>query len=151
MNPSQREDTCYMQDTYTDLVEYHPSMLCRLTEYVLRVYPGPIMEQLRTFHDHPYIAHETMNHTQCLRNSHPRFVLGQSIQSLENCLNFALPQQLLRELFCDTWSHGQGILGTHLLNRPCLICLVARASTESNSTNILTMISVIIGVGGIVV
>jgi hypothetical protein len=32
-----------------------------------------------------------------------------------------------------------------------LICLVARASTESNSANILTMISVIIGVGGIVV
>jgi hypothetical protein len=35
-----------------------------------------------------------------------------------------------------------------LLNRPCLICFVARESTESNSTTILTMMSVIIGVGG---
>ena len=38
-----------------------------------------------------------------------------------------------------------------LLNRPWLICFVARASTESNSTIILMMISVIIEVGGIVV
>ena len=151
MNPSQRWDACYVQDTYTDPVEYHPSMLCRLTEYVLREYPGAIMELLRTFHNHPYIAHETMDHTQCLRSSHPRLVLGQSIQSVENCLNLALSQQLLRELFCDTLSHGQCIRARHLLNRPSLICLVARASTESNSTIILTMISVIIGVGGIVV
>ena len=109
------------------------------------------MERLRTFHNHPYIAHETMDHTQCLCDSHPRLVLGQSVQSLENCLNLALPQQLLRELFCDTLSQVRCIRAKHLLNRPCLICLVARASTESNSTIILTIISVIIGVVGIVV
>ena len=151
MNTSQRWDACYVQDTYTDPAEYHPLMLCRLTEYVLREYPEAIMELLRTFHNHRYIAHETMDHTQCLRNSHPRLVLGQSIQSVENCLDLCLPQQLLRELFCDTLSHGQCIRARHLLKRPCLICLVARASTESNSTIILTMIFVIIGVGGIVV
>jgi hypothetical protein len=39
----------------------------------------------------------------------------------------------------------------HLLNRPCLIFFDARASTESNSTIILTITSVSIGVGGIVV
>ena len=43
------------------------------------------------------------------------------------------------------------IVIAYLLNRPCLICFVARASTESSSIIILTMISVIIGVGGIVV
>ena len=126
-------------------------MLCRLTEYVLREYLRTIIELLRTFHNYPYIAHETMDHTQCLRNSHPRLVLGQSIQSVENCLNLALPQQLLCKLFCDTLNQVRCIRAEHLLNRPCLICLVARASTESNSTIILTMISVIIGVVGIVV
>jgi hypothetical protein len=39
----------------------------------------------------------------------------------------------------------------HLLNRPSLICFDAKASTESNSTIIFTMTSVIMGVGGIVV
>ena len=42
-----------------------------------------------------------MNDTQCLRSGHPRLVLSQSIQSLENCLNLALPQQLLRKLLCS--------------------------------------------------
>ena len=92
MNPSQRGNTCYVQDTYTDPVEYRPSMLCRLTEYVLREYLRAIMELLSTFHNHPYIAHETMDNTQCLCNSHPCLVLGQSIQSLQRCLNIALPQ-----------------------------------------------------------
>jgi hypothetical protein len=39
----------------------------------------------------------------------------------------------------------------HLLSRPCLICLDARASTERNSIIILTAISINIGVGGIIV
>ena len=38
-----------------------------------------------------------------------------------------------------------------LLNHPCLICFDARASTESKSTIIVTITSVNIGVGGIVV
>ena len=126
-------------------------MLCRLTKQVLREYPQAIIELLRTFHDHLHMSHQAMYHTQGLCSSHPRLVLGQSIQSVENCLNLALPQQLLRELYCDTLSQGKRIRAEYLLNRPCLICLVARASTESNSTIILTMISVIIGVGGIVV
>ena len=58
------------------------------------------MVPLLTFHNHLHIAHKAMNDTQCLRNGHPRLILGQSIQSLENCLNLALPQQLLRKLFC---------------------------------------------------
>jgi hypothetical protein len=33
----------------------------------------------------------------------------------------------------------------HLLSRPCLICFVASASTESTSTIILIMISDIVG------
>ena len=38
-----------------------------------------------------------MDHTQGLRNSHPSLILSQSIQSLEDSLYLALPQQLLRE------------------------------------------------------
>ena len=126
-------------------------MPCHLTEQEFREYLRAIIELLRTFHNHLYIAHETMNDTQGLCNSHPRLILGQSIQSLENCFDLALAQQLLRKLLCGTLSHGQCMRAVHLLNRPCLICLVARASTESNSIIILTIISVIIGVGGIVV
>jgi hypothetical protein len=37
----------------------------------------------------------------------------------------------------------------HLLSRPCFICFVARASTESTSTIILTIIFVIVVVVGI--
>ena len=43
------------------------------------------------------------------------------------------------------------VVMVHLLNLPCLICFVARASTESTSTIIFTIMSVIIVVGGIVV
>jgi hypothetical protein len=39
----------------------------------------------------------------------------------------------------------------HLLNCPCLIYLVARARTKSNSTITFTMTSVIIKAGGIVI
>ncbi len=39
----------------------------------------------------------------------------------------------------------------HLLSRPCLICLVVRASTERNLIIILTTTSINIGVGGIIV
>jgi hypothetical protein len=39
----------------------------------------------------------------------------------------------------------------HLLNRLCLICLVASASTESNVAIIFTIIPVIIGVSSIFV
>jgi hypothetical protein len=111
------------------------------------------MKAFRTFHNHLHISDKTMDHTQGLRNNHPSLILGQSIQSLEDPLYLALPQQLLREFYCGTvtLSSGKCIAIAHLLNRPCLICFVARASTESNSAMILTMISVIIGVGGIVV
>ena len=47
---------------------------------------------MRTFHYYFDIAHETVNDTQCLCNSHPSFILGQPIQSLEDSLYLALPQ-----------------------------------------------------------
>ena len=71
-----------------------------LTELYLRDRLQVIMVPLRTFHNQLYIADKTMNDTQCLRNGHPRLVLGQSIQSLKNCFDLALPQQLLRKLLC---------------------------------------------------
>ena len=53
--------------------------------------------------------------------------------------------------FSDTLSMGNIYVMLHSLNRPCFISFVVKASTKSNSTIILMMISVIIGVGGIVV
>jgi hypothetical protein len=92
-----------------------------------------------------------MNDTQCLGNSRQTFVLGQPIQSFERSLYLVPPQQLLHKFLCDILSMGNVYLTAHLLNRPCLICFVANASTESNSTIILMMRSIIIGVGGIAV
>jgi hypothetical protein len=94
-----------------------------------------------------------MDSTEGLCNSRPSLVLGQSIQPLKNSLYIALlEEQFLCELHCGTLSHGQCIyVIAHSRNRPCLICLVARANTESSSSIILMIMSVIIGVGGIVV
>ena len=75
-------------------------MPCRLMEQVLREHLRATMKPLRTFHNHLHISHKTMNDTQGLRHGHPRLVLGQSVQSLENRLDLALPQQLLRKLLC---------------------------------------------------
>jgi len=61
------------------------------------------MEVSRTFHDYPDITHKTMHDTQRLGNSHPGLILGQSVQSLENCLDLALSQQLFGEFLCRTY------------------------------------------------
>jgi hypothetical protein len=92
-----------------------------------------------------------MNDTQGLGNSRQTFVLGQPIQSFERSLYLVPSQQLLHKFPCDTLSMGNVYLTAHLLNRPCLICFVAKASTESKLTIILMMRSTIIGVSGIVV
>ena len=101
------------------------------------------------------IIRNTMDDAQGLCNSRQSFVLRQPIQSLEGSLYLVFfPPQLLHEFLYDTLniSHVTHIyLTAHLLIRPCLICFVAKASTESDSTIILTMRSIIIGVGGIVV
>ena len=65
------------------------------------------MQGFRTFQNDLDITHKTMDHTQGLCNSHPSLVLGQSIQSLQDCLYLALSQQLLRELLCgyvESWA-----------------------------------------------
>src|SRR5258708_39615410 len=77
--------------------------------------------------------------------------MGQSIQSIQRSLYLILPAQQLHEFPCDTLSTHNIYLAVHLLIRPCFICFVVKASTESNSTIILTMIFVTIGVGWIVV
>ena len=80
-------------------------------------------------------------------------MLGQSIQSLEGSLYFVLPPQELYKFLCDTLSISQVTVTARLLNLPCFICLVARASTESNPIiiSIMTSVTDTISVGGIVV
>ena len=93
-------------------------------------------------------------HRQGLCNSRQTLILGQSIQSLVGSLYLVLPPQKLHEFHCDTLStSNRASVTARLLNRPWLISLVAKASTESNSINIFMMISVTgtISVGGIVV
>ena len=66
-----------------------------------------IMQVWRTFDNRLHVSNETMDDTQSLYNGHPGLVLGQSIQSLENCLYLALPKQLFGEFFYGTLSDGQ--------------------------------------------
>ena len=61
-----------------------------------------------TFDNCLHVSDETMYDTQCLCNSHPSLVLGQSIQSLENCLYLALPEQLFGEFFYGILSQSNG-------------------------------------------
>ena len=47
-------------------------------------YLKTIGQALCTFHNYLHITHKTMDHTQCLSNSHPSLILCQSIQSLDS-------------------------------------------------------------------
>jgi hypothetical protein len=70
-----------------------------------------------------------MDHTQGLRNGHPSFILSQSIQSLEDSLYLALPQQLLREFLCVavTLSSRQNICNSALTESPLLDLLCSQS------------------------
>lgn len=110
-----------------------------------------VMQVLPTFHTSIDIIHETMNRTQGLCTSHANVFLGQFIQSLESVHYLSLLRQFLYELLCSTLSHDNIYITVHLLSRPSLYFLVAKASTESNSAIIFTKRSVISKEGGIVV
>ena len=62
-----------------------------------------------------------MDQTQGLRNGHPSLILSQSIQSLEDSLYLALPQQLLRKFPCRlTLSNRRCICNSSLTESPLL-------------------------------
>ena len=81
------------------------------------------MQTFRTFHNYLHMINKTMDHTQGLRSSYPGLLLGQSIEPLNDCLNFAVTQQLLRKLFCGTLSHERCIHGG-VLTEPSLFYLL---------------------------
>jgi len=86
-----------MRDTYANPVEYFPLMLCHLMERVLGELPAANQGGLHTLHDYTHIVFKTMDHTECLCDCHPGFVLGQSIQLLQHSLNLAIAKKLLDE------------------------------------------------------
>ena len=114
-------------------------------------YSRETVEVWRTSHNRLHILRKSMHHTQGLCSHRQTLVFRQLIQSLERNLYLVLSPQHLHEFLCNTLSMANVCVIVHLLNRPSFISFVARAITESNSTITLTMISVIIGVGGMVV
>jgi len=96
----------------------------------------------QTPHVYRFVIRKVMDHTQDLCINRQTLILGQSIQFLEGSLYLVLAPQQLHEFFCYALSISSISVTAHLPNRPCLISLVARASTESNSIIILMMISV---------
>ena len=78
-----------------------------------------------TFHNCLDTTHKTIDYTQGLGTGHTSLFLGQSIQSLQNRLYVALPQQFLREFLCSTLSHIQCICDS-ALTEPTLLDLLCR-------------------------
>ena len=136
-------------DTYPNPVGYYLLVPFGLMVRALRKISAR-NQVWRTF-NHLHILRNTMDHIQGLRSHRQTLVLRQPIQSCESSEYLVLPPQYLHEFLCHTLSMGNVYLAVHSLNLPCFISFVVKASTESNSIIILTMISVIIGVGGIVV
>jgi hypothetical protein len=102
-----------------------------------------------TVHDHPHILDETVDDLKCLCCRRPSLVLGKSVQSLKNRIDLILSKKLLYKFLCISLSQVMNTpVNTDSLGRPCLICFVASARVESNSTIIFTTISVKAGVGG---
>jgi hypothetical protein len=78
-------DTCFApKKTYLNRLEYYPLMPHDLRGQISESHTKTIMHALRTFHNYFHITHKTMDHTQRLSNSHPSFILCQSIQSLDS-------------------------------------------------------------------
>jgi hypothetical protein len=111
----------------------------------------PVISQinLRTIHDYFHVIHKSVDHFEGLRDGHPTLLPSETVKPLQHGLDLALSQQLRCEFLCTSLSYLVFKTSTYLLNLPCLICLVARENTESNSTIIFTIISVIEGVIGI--
>src|SRR6267154_3456334 len=99
-------------------------------------------EKEQTLHYFRFVIRnlKAMDHSKGLCTSRQTLIIGQSIQFLEGSLYLVLPEHQLHVFLCDTLSISSVSVSTRLLSRPCLICLVARARTESNSTIILMMI-----------
>jgi hypothetical protein len=106
VTPGQRGDPSFELDTYPNPVEYYLLTPYHLIEQVLRN-PRTIVQVWRTFDNCIHVSNETMDDTRGLCSGHPSLLLGQSIQSLENCLYLALPKQLFGEFLYGTLSHGQ--------------------------------------------
>ena len=62
-------------------------------------------EGLRTVHHHFHGVHKTINYFQGLGYGHTGLLLSESVQSPKHCLDLAFPQELLRECYCDTFTH----------------------------------------------
>jgi len=104
---------------------------------------------LLTVHDHVHILDKTVDDLQSLTCSSPSLIVGKSIQSLEDSLDFLLSKGLLHKFDCVVLSKVIQSARTDSLDRPRLSSFVANANVENNSTIILTTISSIAGVGGI--
>ena len=82
-----------------------------------------------------------MNDLKGLGSSHPSLVNGEAVQSLQNGLNLAFSQQFSCKLLCGMFDNQSYVTVSDVLRRPCLVWFVAKESTESTSTMMLTMIS----------
>jgi adenine-specific DNA glycosylase len=108
-------------------------------------------EVLRTFYSFPHISIQTMHYAQRLHDCNANFILRQSIQPLEHLLDIVVSENLPGVRHCHTLSHIESHLMADVQILPRSICFFARTSTESSSTIILTMTSVIISVGGMLI
>jgi len=124
-------------------------MSCRLSEQ-----PCESSEagggKLRTANDKLQVAHKTMYDLKCLGSSYASLIESEAVDSMEHILDLALSQQFLRKLFYGEVTNKANIITWNdVLSRPCLICLVARESTDNTSVMIFVTIPDIDGENGI--
>ena len=103
---------------------------------------------LLTFHDHSHTLDETVDNIKNLSCCDTSLVLRESVNPLKDSFNI-LSESFLYKFDYIPLSKVTRQQERDSLDRPCLSSLVTRASVVSNSTNILTTISSIVGVGGI--
>jgi hypothetical protein len=60
--------------------------------------------RLLTIHDHPHALDETMNDGKGLGCGRPSFVMRESVQSLQDCLDIFLSENFLHKFDCDVLS-----------------------------------------------
>ena len=143
----------FLCETYPNSVRCHPSVPFHLMEHIFRQISA------RNHENTAHLPYPPSYHPR-YHGRHPRSVQQPTVLRPSSTDPICRVQPVSSLSFSPTASsrislshikHKQGVSDAHLLNRLCLICFVVNASTESNSTIILIMRSIIIGVGGIVV
>jgi hypothetical protein len=105
--------------TYRELPGHHQSMPCRLEESIIQRGQNTCRMRLLTLHNHSHILDKTVDDLKSLRCGSASLIVRESIQPLEDRLDFLLSESFLYKFDCILLSNL-----TCLRERTHLIALV---------------------------